>query len=98
MISARWLRDLRKQEETQRLFFGLAHAGGADNTLKLWDLHGSDQRAEEVQASSSSALSSMALLQTYPTKATPVFAVKFSHRNLLMGSGALTLRKKHPQS
>ena len=66
--------------------------------LKLWDLHGTDQRAEEAQASSSSALSSMALLQSYPTKATPVFTVKFSCRNLLMGSGALTLRKKQPHS
>ena len=74
-------------------------AGGADNCLKLWDLQSSSQKADEVQAaaSPSSSLSSLTALQTYPTKATPVFAVKFSHRNLLMGSGALTLKKKQPQ-
>ena len=31
------------------------------------------------------------LLTTLRTKATPVFAVQFSRRNLLFGSGALTL-------
>jgi transcription initiation factor TFIID subunit 5 len=66
--------------------------------LKLWDLHGSKQKTEDAQAYSSSVLSSMSLLQSYPTKATPVFTVNFSHRNLLMGSGALTIRKKQSQS
>ena len=81
--------------DTQRM-----HAGGADNSLKLWDLQNSSQKGDEVQAaaSPSSSLSSLNPLQTYPTKATPVFAVRFSHRNLLMGSGALTLRKKQPQA
>lgn len=72
------------------------YAGGADNTLKLWDLHGTPQTAEDVQPAASTSLSSLKLLQSYPTKATPVFTVKFSQRNLLMGSGALTLRKKQP--
>ena len=74
-------------------------AGGADNSLKLWDLQNSSQKGDEAQAaaSHSSSLSSLKALQTYSTKATPVFAVEFSHRNLLMGSGALTLRKKQPQ-
>ena len=31
------------------------------------------------------------LLKTYPTKATPVFALQFTQRNLLLGTGALTL-------
>ena len=31
-------------------------------------------------------------LRTLTTKATPVFALRFSRRNLLLGSGALTLR------
>ena len=76
------------------------YAGGADNSLKLWDLQNSSQKGDEAQAaaSSSCSLSSLRALQTYPTKATPVFAVRFSHRNLLMGSGALTLRKKQPQA
>ena len=31
-------------------------------------------------------------LRTLTTKATPVFALRFTRRNLLLGSGALTLR------
>ena len=67
--------------------------------LKLWDLHGAPQTAvEDAQPAASTTLSSLKLLQSYPTKATPVFTVKFSARNLLMGSGALTLRKKLPNA
>ena len=64
--------------------------------LKLWDLHSSSANAQDAPVASNS-LSSLTLLQSYPTKATPVFTVKFSQRNLLLGSGALTLRKKQPQ-
>ena len=63
-------------------------AGGADNTLKLWSVGGS-AAGQDGQPSSASDLKQ---LQSYPTKATPVFAVKFTRRNL--GSGALTLRKR----
>ncbi len=65
-------------------------AGGADNTLRLWSVSGSPA-GQDGQPSSASGLKQ---LQSYPTKATPVFAVKFTRRNLLLGSGALTLRKK----
>lgn len=65
--------------------------------LKLWDLRNSSHKTEDAQAAGTS-LSSLKLIQSYPTKATPVFTVKFSHRNLLMGSGALTLRRKQQQA
>lgn len=65
-------------------------AGGADNTLKLWSVGGS-AAGQDGQPSSASDLKQ---LQSYPTKASPVFAVKFTRRNLLLGSGALTLRKR----
>ena len=64
--------------------------------LKLWDLHGTPQAAEDTQPTAGTTLSSLKQLQSYPTKATPVFTVKFSQRNLLLGSGALTLRRKQP--
>ena len=32
-------------------------------------------------------------LRSLTTKATPVFALRFTRRNLLLGSGALTLRQ-----
>lgn len=35
-------------------------------------------------------------LRTLTTKATPVFALRFTRRNLLLGSGALTLRSQKP--
>ena len=66
--------------------------------LKLWDLQGAPPTAEHAQPAASTSLSSLKLLQSYPTKATPVFTVKFSLRNLLMGSGALTLRKVQPSA
>ncbi|EIE22407.1 putative TAF5 [Coccomyxa subellipsoidea C-169] len=68
----------------------LLASGGADNTLRLWSVSGSPA-GQDGQPSSASGLKQ---LQSYPTKATPVFAVKFTRRNLLLGSGALTLRKK----
>ena len=65
------------------------HAGGADATLKLWST-----KVEGVEDGPAAAAQKRAPLQSYPTKATPVFAVRFSRRNLLMASGALTLRKR----
>lgn len=66
------------------------HAGGADSTLRLWST--TDSTADQDgQPGSTSGLKH---LQSFPTKATPVFAVKFTRRNLLLGSGALTLRRK----
>ncbi len=50
--------------------------------------------AEEAQAAASTLPQRRAALRSYPTKATPVFAVRFSQRNLLLASGALTLHRK----
>lgn len=65
-------------------------AGGADSTLRLWSTTDS-AAGQDGQPGSTSGLKH---LQSFPTKATPVFAVKFTRRNLLLGSGALTLRRK----
>ena len=66
----------------------LAPAGSADHTVRLWGaaaVEGPDQSAKET--------SSISLLKTLPTKATPVFHVAFTPTNLLLASGALTLRR-----
>ena len=68
-------------------------AGGADNALRLWST-GVGAGGEEAQAAAATLPHRRAALQSYPTKATPVFAVRFSQRNLLLASGALTLHRK----
>ncbi|KAL3137829.1 hypothetical protein ABBQ38_005084 [Trebouxia sp. C0009 RCD-2024] len=65
-------------------------SGSADHTLQLW---GSQQRQDSQEASAHEASSSCSLLRTFQTKATPVFYVHFTPMNLLIGSGALTLRR-----
>ncbi len=66
------------------------YAGGADSALRLWSTTDS-AAGQDGQPGSTSGWKH---LQSFPTKATPVFAVKFTRRNLLLGSGALTLRRK----
>ena len=65
-------------EKIERVIF----AGGADNSLRLWDSAVSGDKTE------------MPLLSTFMTKATPVYSTRFTPRNLLMGAGALTLGRK----
>ena len=70
-------------------------AGGADNALRLWSTSSGGPAGEEGQAANAAgAAQKRAPLQCFTTKATPVFAVRFSQRNLLLAAGALTLRKK----
>lgn len=45
-------------------------------------------------ADQSLAAQNRTALCSFPTKATPVFGLRFSQRNLLLAAGALTLRKK----
>lgn len=72
-------------------------AGGADATVRYWGLQDSPPAAEagkgkqEPPADVQSARSVPGLLKTFQTKATPVFALHFTQRNLLLGTGALTL-------
>lgn len=79
------------------------HAGGADNTVRLWNLReasGAGEAAGKGPATGAGAAAPAAaalpgLLKTYPTKATPVFALNFTQRNLLLGTGTLTLTRRN---
>ena len=65
-------------------YFVVLHAGGGDNSLRLWNTSGAlGGESSELQ-----------LLKSFHTKATPVFCTQFTPRNLLLGSGALTLSRK----
>ncbi|KAF3776666.1 Transcription initiation factor TFIID subunit 5 [Nymphaea thermarum] len=66
----------------------LLASGSADCTVKLWDVTASTKipKAEE-KGNSASRLRS---LKTLPTKATPVYALRFSRRNLLFAAGVLS--------
>ena len=74
-----------------------APAGGADATVRYWSLQDSSPAAEAGRGKSDPAAdvqpprSVPGLLKTFQTKATPVFALHFTQRNLLLGTGALTL-------
>ena len=60
-----------------------AHAGSADQTVRLW----SSRLPESLAAEGTP------FLKTFKTKATPVFHVHFMRTNVLMAAGALTLRR-----
>lgn len=64
----------------------LLASGSADNTVRLWDVNASSKgsRSEEK------ATRHLRLLKTLPTKATPVYALKFSRTNLLLAAGAFS--------
>ncbi len=64
-------------------------AGSADHTVQLWG----SKSAESQETSTADSASPVSLLRTFQTKATPVFYVHFTPMNLLIGSGALTLRQ-----
>ncbi|PKI72325.1 hypothetical protein CRG98_007305 [Punica granatum] len=66
----------------------LLASGSADCSVKLWDVTTSTKlpRAEEKNGSTSRLRS----LKTLPTKATPVYTLQFSRRNLLFAAGALS--------
>ncbi|KAL7124514.1 hypothetical protein ABFS83_14G053400 [Erythranthe nasuta] len=67
----------------------LLASGSADCTVKIWDVATSSKvsKAEENKSGSVNRLRS---LKTLPTKSTPVYALKFSPRNLLFAAGALS--------
>ncbi|KAK6912509.1 WD40 repeat [Dillenia turbinata] len=67
----------------------LLASGSADCTVKLWDVTSSTKvpRAEDNKSGSTNRLRS---LKTLPTKSTPVYSLRFSRRNLLFASGALS--------
>lgn len=63
-------------------------SGSADCTVKLWDVNASSRapRTEEKTG----AAQRLRLLKALPTKSTPVYALRFSRRNLLFAAGAFT--------
>ncbi|KAK9828987.1 hypothetical protein WJX72_003246 [[Myrmecia] bisecta] len=68
-------------------------SGGADETVRLWSTSAvAPPTAATAGAAAKPPADTYTSLKTFRTKATPVFAVKFTNRNLLLGSGALTLR------
>lgn len=67
----------------------LLASGSADCTVKLWDVTSSTKvpKTEENKGGNTNRLRS---LKTLPTKSTPVYALRFSRRNLLFAAGALS--------
>ncbi|PWA56488.1 TBP-associated factor 5 [Artemisia annua] len=67
----------------------LLASGSADSTVKLWDVNSSAKqpKSEESKTGNTNRLRS---LKTLPTKSTPVYSLRFSRRNLLFASGALS--------
>lgn len=67
----------------------LLASGSADSTVKLWDVTTSTRvsKSEETKSGNTNRLRS---LKTLPTKSTPVYALRFSRRNLLFAAGALS--------
>jgi hypothetical protein len=93
---------------SSRVRFGTALrstcAGGADGTVRLWSLGSAAAAAEAATGPGKKAgvdatkpQAQLKPLRTLRTKSTPVFALHFTPRNLLLGSGALTLpRRRRP--
>ncbi|CAI9292148.1 unnamed protein product [Lactuca saligna] len=67
----------------------LLASGSADSTVKLWDVNTSAKtpKNEDNKSGNTNRLRS---LKTLPTKSTPVYALRFSRRNLLFAAGALS--------
>nr|GMC82932.1 transcription initiation factor TFIID subunit 5 [Ipomoea batatas] len=67
----------------------LLASGSADCTVKLWDVTTSTKmpKSEENKSGSTNRLRS---LKTLPTKSTPLYALRFSRRNLLFAAGAFS--------
>lgn len=64
--------------------------------MQLWDAKGAPAPPATAAGGSAAApagrpADALAHLRTLRTKATPVFGLRFTTRNLLLGSGALTL-------
>ncbi|CAK9270407.1 unnamed protein product [Sphagnum jensenii] len=66
----------------------LLASGSADNTVRLWDVNASGKTSRTEEKSSGKRR--LRLLKTLPTKSTPVYALKFSRRNLLLAAGAFS--------
>ncbi|VFQ81525.1 unnamed protein product [Cuscuta campestris] len=65
----------------------LLASGSADCTVKLWDL---TKMPKPDEKSKSGSINRLRSLKTLPTKSTPVYALRFSRRNLLFAAGAFS--------
>ncbi|KAK3028589.1 hypothetical protein RJ639_038379 [Escallonia herrerae] len=68
----------------------LLASGSADSTVKLWDVTSSTRVPKTEEAKSGNTTNRLRSLRTLPTKSTPVYALRFSRRNLLFAAGALS--------
>ncbi|VAI20161.1 unnamed protein product [Triticum turgidum subsp. durum] len=68
----------------------LLASGSADCTVKLWDV-ASSTKALKMDDTKAGSTNRLRLLKALPTKSTPVYNLRFSGRNLLFASGALSL-------
>ncbi|GAV59947.1 WD40 domain-containing protein/TFIID_90kDa domain-containing protein [Cephalotus follicularis] len=68
----------------------LLASGSADSTVKLWDVNTSTKAPRTEENKSSGNINRLRLLKTLPTKSTPVYALRFSRRNLLFAAGVLS--------
>lgn len=68
----------------------LLASGSADCTVKLWDVTSSTRVPKTEENKSGTTTNRLRSLKTLPTKSTPVYALRFSRRNLLFAAGALS--------
>lgn len=61
-------------------------SGGADNSVRIWDLALSSPLGSAVERAESNV--SVAPMRTFATKSTPVCHVRWTRRNLLLAGGS----------
>jgi transcription initiation factor TFIID subunit 5 len=69
---------------------GLLTSGGDDDTVRVWD---AEVDVDDASADADDKASRRLPLETFATKNTPVYKVKFSRRNLCLALGARRSRK-----
>lgn len=69
----------------------LLASGSADNTVRLWDVSASTKATKTEEKGGTGVGRRLRLVKTLPTKATPVYSLQFTRRNLLLAAGAINL-------